>query len=103
MTLSRILKDGESNRIQISKIFKRGGLSSAAEILFEIRSRAGEFDLDIPARQTQKTCDGKYHSLFESFKVGGGTNRQRKHGSIRLDVHGGFVLPEAQKKYGKSC
>ena len=57
MKLSNTLKDGESNRIQIFKIFERGNLSVAAEILFEVRTRLGEAHLDILARKTQKPCD----------------------------------------------
>ena len=90
------------NRIQIFKIVERVDLSSAAEILFDARTRLGKFDLDFSSQKTQTPRDGKYHSLFESFDVGGGTHCKGKYNSIRRDVHGSFVFPEAKKKYGGS-
>ena len=45
------------NRVQIFKIVKRGCLSVAAEILFDVRARAGEFNLAVLARQTKKNRD----------------------------------------------
>ena len=46
------IEGGESDRVQLLKVFKRVDLSVAAEILLGSRSRACEIDLDISARQT---------------------------------------------------
>lgn len=45
------------NRVQIFKIAKRGCLSVAAEILFDVRARIGEFNLAVLARQAKKNRD----------------------------------------------
>ena len=96
-------KESGTHRVQIFKIIEQSGLPFAAEILFEVRAGLGEFDLDFSARKEETAGDGKYYPLPESFGGGGSAHCPRKYDSMRLNFHGGFVFPEAQRNDGQSC
>ena len=46
-------EDGEFNRVQIFKMLEQNCLHVAAKALPDVRARAGENDLAVPARQKE--------------------------------------------------